>query len=111
MQCVYEASSGIEAHMIKNLLGQDGISAEVLGEHLQGGIGDLQAIGMVRVIVSENDLPEAQALINEWESMQLPVDPNEQETLRKPSGRLSFFIFGFVLGMLAMLMLVGASRL
>ena len=111
MQCVYEASSGIEAHMIKNLLAQDDIDAQVLGEHLQGGIGDLQATGMVRVMVGNDDYSAAQAIIDDWESMQPAISESAQDGLRKSGGRLTFFIFGFVLGMLSMLMLVGAAQL
>jgi len=38
MKSVFEASNGIEAHMIKNLLGFNNIRGEVFGEHLQGGV-------------------------------------------------------------------------
>ncbi|MEN8226403.1 MAG: DUF2007 domain-containing protein, partial [Bacteroidota bacterium] len=42
MKCIFEASSGLEAHMISNLLQQDGIEARIDGEYLQGGVGELQ---------------------------------------------------------------------
>lgn len=48
MRSVFEASSGLEAHMILNLLDQRGISGRIEGEYLQGG-GELQAMGFVHV--------------------------------------------------------------
>jgi hypothetical protein len=53
MRRVFEASSGLDAHMILNLLQQQGITGRIEGEYLQGGIGELQAMGFVRVLVSE----------------------------------------------------------
>lgn len=67
---VYDASNSIEAHMIANLLEQEGIEARVDGEYLQGGIGDLQAIDMIRVMVSEESYPAAQNIIKTFEAKQ-----------------------------------------
>lgn len=67
---VYDASNSIEAHMIANMLEQEGIEARVDGEYLQGGIGDLQAIDMIRVMVSEESHPAAQNIIKAFEAKQ-----------------------------------------
>lgn len=44
MKCVFTASTGVEAHMVLNLLEQEGIEGRIEGEYLQGGVGDLQAM-------------------------------------------------------------------
>jgi hypothetical protein len=80
MRSVFEASSGLDAHMILNLLEQRGISGRIEGEYLQGGVGELQAMGFVRVLVAEEDYAEAKQIIGEWESIQPPDATPEPET-------------------------------
>ena len=43
MKTVFDASSNIEAHLVMHQLQQAGIKAEIRGEYLQGGIGELPA--------------------------------------------------------------------
>ena len=69
MQLLYEANNGIEAQLIRDMLEREGIFVRVDGEYLQGGIGDLQSMGIVRVLVPETDLPRAKEIIQqEWDS-------------------------------------------
>ncbi len=68
MKTAYEASSNIEAHLVMHQLQQAGIDARIEGEYLQGGIGELPAIGNVRVVVDERDWAEARAVIADWEA-------------------------------------------
>jgi len=96
MRSVYEASSGLEAHMILNLLKQYRISGSIEGEYLQGGVGELQAMGFVCALVPEQDYAEAKKIIGEWESMQPPPDSAKSEA--RPSGRLQAFIMGVIIG-------------
>ena len=70
MKCIFEASSGLEAHMISNLLQQAGIVARIDGEYLQGGVGELQAMGFVRVLVNDTDYINAQEIIKSWDANQ-----------------------------------------
>jgi len=70
MKCIFEASSGLEAHMISNLLQQAGIVARIDGEYLQGGVGELQAMGFVRVLVNDDDYKNAQEIIKAWDANQ-----------------------------------------
>lgn len=104
MQTVYNANTGLEAHMIKNLLWQHEIESEVLGEHLQGGIGELSAIGMVRVLVSDEDVTSAQTIIREWESSH-PDEQYDQNRLN-PHTRLADVVLGFVLGVASVLLIL-----
>lgn len=101
MKCVFEASNGVEAHMIKNLLLLENVVGEVFGEHLQGGVGDLQAFGIVRVMVSEQDYPRAHQIIMEWEAAQ-PVHAASESAQGQKKGGLTGALIGFLTGVIAM---------
>ena len=96
MKCVYEASGTLDAHMILNLLEQQRIYGRIDGEYLQGGVGELQAMGLVRVMVSEHDYAEARRIVREWESIQPAVESAIPET--RPFGELKIFILGAIFG-------------
>ena len=68
MKTVFDASSNIEAHLVMHQLQQAGIKAEIRGEYLQGGIGELPAAGNVQVIVDPKDVDAARQVIADWES-------------------------------------------
>ena len=106
MKSVFEASSGLEAHMILNLLEQRGISGRIEGEYLQGGVGELQAMGFVRVLVSEENYAEARQIIGEWESIQLPAEDPKPEA--RTSGGIRIFIAGAIVGAAIMYWLLKA---
>jgi hypothetical protein len=95
MKLLYEASNTVEAHMILNLLEQAGLSARIDGEYLQGGVGELQATGIVRVMVEEFDYPEAKKIIQEWDAKQ-PAEVDKPQTKKKSTfgSALTGFIFG-----------------
>ena len=85
MRTLYQAGSAIEAHMLRDLLRQEGLSAEIHGEHLQGAIGELPAAGLVRLVVEEADYAAARAVIDRWELVQ----PAEIATTPAPRARSS----------------------
>ena len=68
MMIVYNASNSIEAYLIKNLLEQQEIVAYVFGDYLQGGVGEIPAIGLVTVNVSDSDLTRAKEIVDEWDA-------------------------------------------
>lgn len=68
MKTVYKAQNSLDAHLIKGLLQNHGIEAIVLGDFLQGGIGELPAFGLVEVHVNSADEAEARAIINAFET-------------------------------------------
>lgn len=98
MKTLYEASNGVEAHMILNLLEQQGINGRVDGEFLQGGIGELPAAGLVRVMVSEEDYAAAKPIVEQWDKAQ----PARVETPLpdKAVSRPAMFLVGLVIGIL-----------
>jgi hypothetical protein len=96
VKSVFEASSGLEAHMILNLLEQRGISGRIEGEYLQGGVGELPALGLVRVLVAEEDYAAARQTIGEWESVQPPAENPKPEA--RTAGATRIFIAGAIVG-------------
>jgi len=65
---VYTAQNSIDAHIVKGLLEQHGVSARVNGEYLQGGIGELPPMGLITVSVAEEDYDRALSLVSEYEN-------------------------------------------
>lgn len=67
MIVVYEAENAIEAHLLRDLLEQAGVTTHISGEYLLGAMGDLPARGLVRLLVAEDDFTEARAVIARYE--------------------------------------------
>jgi hypothetical protein len=95
MKSIYEASTALDAHMILNLLEQEGIKGRVDGEYLPGAVGEIQAINLVRVMVDESDYKQANQIIRDWEAIE--VEKGEKKT-KKPTTIVSEFLFGLMLG-------------
>lgn len=103
MKIVYEASNSLDAHVVKNLLETEGITAFVQGDHLQGGVGELAAMGFVKVSVNDEDVVRALTIIQTWERLQ-PAD--EPATGSAEDGGSSWstvlvFVLGFAAGALS----------
>lgn len=97
MKSVYEASTSLDAHMILGLLNQKGVEGRIDGEFLQGGVGDLQAINIVRVLVDENNYSKARKIIESWESSQTNDTPIESGSRNSASGLIKF-LAGILIG-------------
>jgi len=76
MIVVYNAANSIEAHLIKNLLDQQEIPAYVFGDYLQGGVGEIPAIGLVTVNVSDSDYTKAKEIVDAWNAATIIEDYN-----------------------------------
>ena len=74
MMVVYHASNSIEAYLIKNLLEQQEIPAYIFGDYLQGGVGEIPAIGLVTVNVSDSDYTKAKEIVGEWDASVIVED-------------------------------------
>lgn len=97
MKTVYEPSNGAEAHMLADLLRQQGIEAQILGEHLQGAIGELPAAGLVRLAVAPDDYAAARAFIGQWENAEKAQQPAPRQATARQRGLL-WFLCGLALG-------------
>lgn len=80
MQSIYQAANAAEAHLIRQLLEREGIPAHVIGEYLQGVVGEVPAHTWVRVMVADEDVEHAQTLVAEWERGTI-ADPEALEAL------------------------------
>ena len=113
---VYQVSSLLEAQMIVDLLQREGISAEIGGQSLIGGAGELPCDGLLSVLVDDSDLSRAGQCLQQWEQTQLsepvqqspalPEQPtNVSRASRRPSvwlGAAGLFLTGLVIGAAAM---------
>lgn len=102
MKTLYEASSAVEAHMLIDVLRQQGLTAHVHGEALQGAMGELPAAGLVRLVVEDEDYPAARAAIERWEHTQVDLTPSASAPMaaRKAPG-LRGFVIGLAVGVAA----------
>lgn len=79
MISVYSSSNYIEAHLLAGLLRQQGIDVFVRGAHLQGGIGELPAMGHLALMVNEQDRTAAELIIARYERGDLAIDDDDVE--------------------------------
>lgn len=98
MICVFEASDNIEAHMILNLLEQEGIEGRINGEFLQGGMGELQAMGLARVMVHSEDENTARTIIATWDASQ--PKPVLAEVMPRDQRVFAAAMVGLVIGVM-----------
>jgi len=101
MKLLYEAANSVEAHMIVNLLEQSELTARIDGAFLQGGAGDLQAFGVVRVMIDQEDYNKAEKVINLWEAMAPSIDEipkNVESSVQIKEAKFKYLMLGFVIG-------------
>jgi hypothetical protein len=73
LACAYEAASPLDAAVLAGVLKQAGIDSRIFGQTLSGGIGELPAQGLVRVMVNTTQLQEAREIVCQWQR-QVPDD-------------------------------------
>lgn len=67
----------IEANLLLGLLRQQGFAQVwLLGEQLLGAVGELPACGLLRLVIEEEDLAQASALLRDWDAA-TPVGEGE----------------------------------
>ncbi|MDH5179384.1 MAG: DUF2007 domain-containing protein [Gammaproteobacteria bacterium] len=76
---LYVPNNALSAHLLQGILQQEGIPCQISGEYLQGGVGELPPIGIVRLTVDEADLPRAEAVIRGWEAGEYALDDSDSE--------------------------------
>jgi hypothetical protein len=85
MISIFEAANTVEAHMILNLLEQAGLTGRIEDEYLQGGMGEIPAVGIIRVMILESDFEAAKKIVDEWDALMLAARCREQLP-RRPGG-------------------------
>lgn len=81
MRTIYHAADLIDAHLMLHRLQDVGIEAQVLGGFLSGGIGELPAAGLIRVVVADQD---ADAALSITAQVQAEVDAAMDEAAADP---------------------------
>jgi hypothetical protein len=97
MKTLYEPSNVLEAHMLHDLLKQEGIFSRVDGAYLQGGVGELPAAGFVRLVVEDADYERARSVIQRWEATEVS-EPSAVPG--KPSNAFTAGLAGLLVGAL-----------
>lgn len=92
---LYQAANTLEAQMLVDVLSQTGIAARIEGAYLQGGIGELQALGVVRVMVDEQDYNRAREVADQWDATPVPTN-NEGSTAS--SAKSARVLWGVLIG-------------
>jgi len=82
--------------MLQDLLQQRGIDARLEGAGLQGAIGELPAIGLVRLMVDDKDFAAAREVIDDWEKSSVP-DPIQTSSQRSTNTFVGVLV-GLALG-------------
>ncbi|WP_339828735.1 DUF2007 domain-containing protein [uncultured Arenimonas sp.] len=80
MKTAYDAQNLIDAQLVCDLLHSAGIPARVSGAGLLGAAGELPAIGVVQVLVPDDELERARAVVADWDAGEVP-DEEELERL------------------------------
>ncbi|MBL4660986.1 MAG: DUF2007 domain-containing protein [Alcanivoracaceae bacterium] len=80
MIIVYEAKSSIDANIVQDILLIDGINCHIMGGYLEGGVGELQPMGLIKVMTDEKDFQAAKKIIAEWES-EKPEQTKHDQTI------------------------------
>ena len=71
---VFRCNDYIEAHLVEGLLRQGGIETFLQGAMLQGGLGELPALGHLAILVDEADASAARRIIESYERGELKID-------------------------------------
>jgi hypothetical protein len=79
MQRIYEARDLLEAEMLRGMLVGEGIEAYLTGRHLIGAVGELPAVGLLGLMVADDQAERARQLIDEYNGAE-PLSGEEPES-------------------------------
>lgn len=79
MTPVLRCNDYFEAHLLAGLLRQHGIETFLQGAYLQGGLGEIPALGFLTLMVEESDREAAKRIIEAYERGELQLDESEAE--------------------------------
>jgi uncharacterized protein YdbL (DUF1318 family) len=74
MISVYRGSDYFEVQLLTGLMEQEGLRVFLQGAALQGGMGDLPALGHLSVIVNDADQARAEEIIAAYENGDYSLD-------------------------------------
>lgn len=76
MQKIYEPENLMEGELLQGMLASEGIQAHLTGAHLLGALGELPALGLLGVLVDNDQVDRARQLITEYNAA-LPCASDE----------------------------------
>ncbi|HEY8540644.1 MAG TPA: DUF2007 domain-containing protein [Steroidobacteraceae bacterium] len=85
MVSVFRCSDYLQAQLLVGLLKQHGIDTYLQGAYLQGGVGELPAIGQLVIMVDESDRTAAERILSAYERGELAITEDEFEEPPDPS--------------------------
>jgi len=77
MISVYRGSDYFEAQLLKGLMEQQGLQVFLQGVALQGGMGDLPALGHLSITVNDADQQRAEEIIAAYEAGDYSLDDGD----------------------------------
>ncbi|MBT5388790.1 MAG: DUF2007 domain-containing protein [Porticoccaceae bacterium] len=77
MISVYQGSDYFEAQLLKGLMEQEGLQVFLQGAALQGGLGDLPALGHLSITVNDADQRRAEEIIAAYEKGDYSLDGDD----------------------------------
>ncbi len=80
MQRIYEPQDLIEAELLLAVLASEGVEAHLAGRHLVGAVGELPALGLLALLVEDEDAECARRLIAAYNAA-APLPGEEPEGL------------------------------
>lgn len=78
MISVFRGSDYIQAQLLAGLMRQAGLDVFLQGALLQGGLGELPALGHLSILVDESDRTAAELLIAAYERGELALDEDDE---------------------------------
>lgn len=63
MQRIYEPQDLLEAELLLGMLASEGVEAHLAGRHLLGAVGELPALGLLGLLVDDEEAERARRLI------------------------------------------------
>jgi len=66
MRCVFKGNNSIESRMAADMLELNGIKTETQGESLEMALGEVPLLGIIRVLVHDEDFDKAQQIISDF---------------------------------------------
>lgn len=79
MISVFRCSDYVEAQLLAGLLRHHNIDVFLQGAHLQGGLGELPAMGHLSIMVDESERVAAERIITAYERGELQLNDEDLE--------------------------------
>ena len=81
MQRIYEPQDLLEAELLLGMLASEGVEAHLAGRHLLGAVGELPALGLLGLLVEDEEAERARRLIAAYNAAQ-PLPGDEPDDLQ-----------------------------